>query len=345
MRFGYENPGTGPLEAFENGVLAEKHGFDFFWVGDHYVDLDGARLEPWTVLSAVAAKTRKIMLCSGVTDPQRTHPTKTAHSVASLDTISRGRAVLGIGAGEAMNIVPFGLPWEEPVTRVRRVVEAIQVIRRLWSSSKYRRASFHGSFYSLKRAFLAQSPTQRPYPPIYVGAISGRKMLEVVGRYADGWYSWLNTPDSFRERWKIITAAATRAGRSAREIDASTQLMISVCRGAAEKRKAVLSAKVTLLVETNLLKKLGEGHLATLPQYQNCLASPRYAKEVVRIAREIPDAIAEMTAAIGGEDEVREKIEEFRKVGVKQVTVSELIPPSRPRRTIEFLGRIIRRSG
>lgn len=344
MRFGYENPGTGPLEAFENGVLAEKHGFDFFWVGDHYVDLDGARLEPWTVLSAVAAKTRKIMLCSGVIDPQRTHPTKAAHSVASLDTISRGRAILGIGAGEAMNILPFGLPWEEPAARVRRVIEAIQVIRRLWASRKERRVSFHGRFYTLKEAFLAQHPAQQRHPPIYVGAISGRRMLEVVGRYADGWYSWLNTPNTFRERWKIVTTAAARAGRSVREIDASTQLMVAVCRGAAEKKKAMLSAKVTLLVEKNLLVKLGEGHLAALPQYQNSLASPGYVKEVVRIARHIPDAIAEMTAAIGGEEEVREKIEELRRVGAKQITVSELVPPSRPRRTIEFMGRIIRRS-
>ncbi|MBI2649074.1 MAG: LLM class flavin-dependent oxidoreductase, partial [Thaumarchaeota archaeon] len=105
MKFGYENPGVGPTEAFENGILAEKHGFDFFWVGDHFVDLDGARLEPWTVLSAVAVRTSRIKLGSGVTDPQRTHPSRTAHSVASLDTISGGRAILGIGAGEAMNVV------------------------------------------------------------------------------------------------------------------------------------------------------------------------------------------------------------------------------------------------
>lgn len=345
LKFGYENPGVGPTEAFENGILAEKHGFDFFWVGDHFVDLDGARLEPWTVLSAVAVRTSRIKLGSGVTDPQRTHPSRTAHSVASLDTISGGRAILGIGAGEAMNVVPFGLPWEKPATRVRRVEEAIQVIRQLWSSSKVRRVTFGGDFYSLKEAFLAQSPTQRPCPPIYLGAISGRRMLEVVGRYADGWYSWLNTPETFRERWRTIKSAAAAAGRSASEIDGSTQLMVAVARNAGEKRKAFLSAKVTLVLEKNILNTLGEGNLVTSPQYQNLLASAKSVKEAIRIAGRVPDAVVEKTAAIGGEEEVRQKVEEFQRAGVKQVTVAELIPPSRPRKMIEFMGRIIRRTG
>lgn len=86
--------------AIEQAVVAEKNGFDTLWISDHFVDLNGERLEPWSVLSAVAVRTRRIRLASDVT-----------------------------GAGEATSIVPFGLPVEFPRQRVVRLAEAIQVIK------------------------------------------------------------------------------------------------------------------------------------------------------------------------------------------------------------------------
>ena len=144
LSFGFAGTSLDPLSAVEYGVISEKMGFDIFWMPDHFTDIDGDKLEPWTILSVVGAKTRKIKLASAVTDTQRSHPARTAHAVACLDSLSGGRAILGIGAGEAMNILPFGLPWESARERVMRLEEAIQVIHLLWSSSRDERKNFSG---------------------------------------------------------------------------------------------------------------------------------------------------------------------------------------------------------
>ena len=112
--FGYIDTSVDPLSAVEYGVRAEKTGFHVLWMPDHFADINGDKLEPWTILAVVGAKTKKIKLGSSVTDTQRSHPARTAQCVACLDAMSRGRAILGIGAGEAMNIIPFGLPWDSP---------------------------------------------------------------------------------------------------------------------------------------------------------------------------------------------------------------------------------------
>jgi phthiodiolone/phenolphthiodiolone dimycocerosates ketoreductase len=213
LTFGHVGASVDPLSAFECGVLAEKAGFDTLWLPDHFVDINGDRLEPWTVLSAVAARTKRIRLGSAVTDTQRNHPARTAHAVTSLDVISRGRAILGIGAGEAMNIEPFGLPWESVHERVARLSESIRVIRMLWSSSREKPVSFDGRYYHLKGAYLTQPPRQRPYPPIYIGVFASKIALQVVGQLADGWLPWINTPDTFERRWSLIKEAAELAGR------------------------------------------------------------------------------------------------------------------------------------
>ena len=189
IKFGYVIVSSDPVSAIQQGVLAEKAGFDTVWLPDHFVDVNGDKLEPWTVLSAISMKTKRVRLGSAVTDVQRSHPSRTAHAVANLDVMSRGRAVLGIGAGEAMNIIPYGLPWDDAVGRVARLEEGIQLIKLLWGSSRQQSANFEGQYYHLKDAFLSQPPKQKPHPPIFVGAFSSKRALQVVGRLGNGWYA------------------------------------------------------------------------------------------------------------------------------------------------------------
>ena len=340
ISFGYVDTSVDPLSAVEFGVRAEKSGFHILWMPDHFTDVDGDKLEPWTVLAVVGANTKKIMLGSAVTDTQRSHPARTAHAVACLDVLSRGRAILGIGAGEAMNVLPFGLPWDSGHERVLRLDEAIRIIHLLWSSSRDERKSFSGQFYKLENAFLGQSPKQRPHPPVYVGAFSSRRTLEVVGRLGDGWYSWFNTPRTFRERWSIIQQSAQSSFRSSRSIVPCSHLMVAFPRNDTEKRLALLTGKVVLFMERSVLRKLGYSHM--LPQYQHVMTGREEVAKIISEAQKIPDEFVYSTMALEN-DAVEERIEELAKAGVRHFAVADLLAPKTVRRTLPAFRRVIKR--
>src|SRR5580692_11488670 len=134
----------------DQAFRAEELGYDFIWVPDHLTDIPPASAvyDAWTMLAYIGAKTSRAMLASGVTDTQRMHPAKTASTVATLDNLTGGRAVLGIGAGEVMNTRPYGMEWESADMRILRVKEYIQVVRKLWSSSFEHQVGFEGELYN-----------------------------------------------------------------------------------------------------------------------------------------------------------------------------------------------------
>ena len=152
-----------PFEVVEQGIAAERAGFDSFWFPDHFID-DNIYIEhseTWTVLTAVGLKTKDILIASGVTDHLRRHPSATAHILATLDVLTSGRTILGIGAGEKMNLTPFGIDWTKPVAKLR---EAVQVILRLWSSSPRNPVDYDGEFYKPRKAFLADKSDTEASP-------------------------------------------------------------------------------------------------------------------------------------------------------------------------------------
>jgi phthiodiolone/phenolphthiodiolone dimycocerosates ketoreductase len=297
LKFGFVETSVDPVQAIRDGIRAERAGFDTLWIPDHATDVNGDKLEPWTVLSAVAVQTRKIGLASAVTDTQRSHPARTAHTTACLDVISRGRVILGIGAGEAMNIIPFGLPWDKPAERVRRLEEAIRVIKLLWDSRRESMVNFDGRYFKLSGAFLSLPPYRKP--PVFVGALGSRSMLEIAGRFGEGWLSWFNTPETFRQRWKIVEEAARSAGRSPKSIEATSHLMIALPRNGEEKRAAMLGAKSTLLMEKRVLESMGYTAHLDFIHYQNFTISSAYVAKIMEAASEIPDEYVHRVMAVG----------------------------------------------
>lgn len=341
-RFGFTEVSVGPEQAVSDGVLAEKAGFDSVWIPDHATDVNGDKLEPWTCLSAIAALTKRVELGPAVTDTQRTHASRTAHAVACLDGISQGRALLGIGAGEAMNIVPFGLPWDEPSARAARLDEAVRVINLLWASTRESQVAFSGKYYSLKDAFLSLHPTRKPHPPVYVGAMGSRSTLEIVGRQGDGWFAWINTPEQFKKRWAIISEAAKGAGRNPRKIDSASHLMVALPRDAEERKAAMLGAKATLLMEKRTLESMGYTEHLKFLQYQNFTISKEYVQKIFTAASEIPDEYVHRVMAIGSVDDIRALAEKMVKMGVKHLIVCDHLAPKSTKRTLEVFRKIIR---
>jgi len=326
-----------------DGIEAERLGFDTVWVPDHLVDISPvqAMTDTWTTLAFIGAKTQKIRLGSGVTDIQRMHPAKIANSVATLDRLTKGRAILGIGAGEIMNTKPYGIPWEEKKIRIRRLRETIEVAKLLWSSSYGKSVSYSGEFYSLYDAHLSLSPVQKPGPPVYIGAFSSKGMLRLTGELAEGWYPGSqNTPDAYREKVKLIKDAEIKAGRTG-DIDMIASLPTIICTD--EKRKAQLldeiklSLKTTLILSQYMLPVIGieEGDLIEpLPKeldYQLATPGPPYDKALsnavqrLSIPEEIMEKAIESFIAFGSVDHCISVIEKFVDAGASQIFFANFV--------------------
>ena len=311
----------GPFEVTEQAVEAEKRGFDSFWFSDHLIDdnIDLLHGETWASLAFAATRTKKIKLASGVTDPFRRHPSVTAQTVATLDHISSGRAVLGLGAGEAMNLVPFGIDFEAPVQRLR---ESIVVIRKLWQASNKEPASFNGNVFTLKDAFVQIVPVQKPSPPIYVGALS-KKTRELTGELADGWLPWINSPKSYKERLRDVERGAAKSGRSLRDLDLVATLDVAISDDREEARQAtLLSGKAALILERGLLREMG--YHVSLPE-STSIRTGIFTRETAKLLEEavslVPDEAVHQISAFGTADDCKSKIEQFIKAGAKHVLI------------------------
>ena len=159
---------------------ADGLGYD----GASLYDLLGIpTLECWTTLSALAAETERIRLIPMVLANLYRHPATLAKMAATLDVISEGRLVLGIGAGGGEgDHKAYGLPYPSTRERVAMVGEAVQVIRLLWSGE---RVSFEGNHYRLNNALCDPAPVQQPAPPILIGGHGERHLLRVAAAHAD----------------------------------------------------------------------------------------------------------------------------------------------------------------
>jgi len=324
LKFGAIIDDISPMDSLARGVRAEKLGFDSLWFSDHLMDTGGIRVDPWTTMGAISASTKKIEMCCAVSDAQRVHPAKMAHMVSTLEDLSNGRTLLGIGAGEAMNLVPFGIEFDSPRERVERLGEAIQVAKLLWSSSSKNPVSFKGKYYSLGDAWL-DVPIHTGVPKVIVGALGGKMALEVAGKYGDGWVSWLNSPETFRKKLEISKSAgdaAARSGSAMREFRACVWVYTVLTTRDEQIRKALNRAKRGLLAEGQTLKMMGFDRPEGLGKtYQNMLLSEEGAKMIPKIQDRVPDELVSQIVAAGSPSQIIERIEEFGKAGATDAMI------------------------
>ncbi|MBU3688086.1 MAG: LLM class flavin-dependent oxidoreductase [Acidimicrobiales bacterium mtb01] len=204
---------------------AESTHWHGFWFADHFMPntddervVDGDVHEVWTVLSAVAAVSSSLRLGSLVSPTTVRHPAVLANIAASLDRISNGRLVLGIGAGWQINEHrAYGFDLLSPKDRVDRFDEAIRIIRSLLTE---RRTDFAGRHFHLTDAACQPTPVQSRLP-LLVGT-GGPRMTSITVRHADEWNVW-GTPETAGEKAAILDRACEAQGREPRSIRRSVQ--------------------------------------------------------------------------------------------------------------------------
>ncbi len=187
VEFWYQLPVTADVDYIMRCALkAEKVGFDGVTNEDHLWVKglgSGCRPECWTMLTAVAMRTG-LKVAPLVTCIPYRNPTLLAKIVTTLDHLSRGRVMLIYGAGWwREEFEAFGYQWEPDRARVERAMEAVTLIKRLWTEEE---VTFEGKFYRVRGCRLEPRPYQRPHPPILCGG-QGRRMRVFAAKFTDGW--------------------------------------------------------------------------------------------------------------------------------------------------------------
>jgi alkanesulfonate monooxygenase SsuD/methylene tetrahydromethanopterin reductase-like flavin-dependent oxidoreductase (luciferase family) len=218
-------------EVLEDFLLAEELGFDHAWLVDHLVDTDGGPddgcLEGWTLLAAIAARTSRIRLGVLVSSNTFRHPALLLKQAVTVDHVSGGRLILGIGTGwHEDEHDRYGIDLPAAGERVDRFEEAVQLITLLMTQE---RTTFEGRHYQLHDARLRPRPVQRPRIPILIAAHRPR-MLRIAARYADQWDTFAamagaatdGLESEIADRISALDDACREIGRDPAEIRRST---------------------------------------------------------------------------------------------------------------------------
>ena len=208
----------------------EKLGFDSVWLKDNFTSSwlntyfsnkedeepssEDPILECWTTLSSLATLTKTIRLGAILVNIHRL-PSITAKMLSTLDIISNGRIEFGLSAGWYENeIKSYGLPFPKASTRVEMLEEGVIIIKRMLTENQ---ASFEGRHYTIKDAKCSPKPIQKPHPPVWIGG-GGKKTLQLVAKYADGWNYGLCTYEEYLSKISILRNCCNAVGRDYEKI-------------------------------------------------------------------------------------------------------------------------------
>ena len=243
MRFGlalphYDSSLAGSPASWDGirraALTAESSGFHSVWVSDHLfldwgkyggrADAEGS-FECWTTLSALGAATTRVRLGSLTLCNDFRNPALLAKMAASLDVLSGGRLDLGLGAGwYEPEYEASGIPFDRPGTRIKRLREAAEIVRRLLEGEVL---DYSGTYYKTEGALCRPGPVQKPHPPIWIGG-KGDLLLDTVARVADGWnWSWLGSLDTYKDRLAVAERACNKHDRDLSSLRRSVGVYLS----------------------------------------------------------------------------------------------------------------------
>ncbi|MFI5066923.1 MAG: LLM class flavin-dependent oxidoreductase [Streptosporangiales bacterium] len=216
--------------------------FEHAWLWDHMVPLRGdvhaPALEAWTLLAALAAQTSRLRLGVIVTSNRLRPPAVLAKMAATVDVISGGRLIFGIGAGgsqisgapdDLMRIVHrefdgYGIPVVPAAEAGRALGEACTLIRRMWTD--HDPFDFNGRYYRLRGTVCEPKPAQRPHPPIMIGGGGERITLRIVAEHADVWNCPARDAAEFARKSRVLDEHCATIGRDPAEITRSVQILV-----------------------------------------------------------------------------------------------------------------------
>ena len=294
--------GLSPTEVVECVQLAEELGYKSAWM------TEGHGGDPFSILTACALATNKILLGTSITSVfVRSAPT-IAMGAASVDYFSKRRFILGLGSSHKVQVEPeHGLAFSQPVQRLR---ECVEIVRRLLHDGD---VSYNGSVFNIEKFDLWFKPFRREIP-IYLAGLFPR-MLEICGEIAQGALLTVCSIEHAATAVESVALGARRAGKDPQDVDVATLLPCSI---SASREKAGDLMRTTIV-----------GYVARFPRYRKLMAEAGFAQEIeaVREASRrgdteqalelVPTALIEKIALIGTPEECRQRLQLYRHAGIK----------------------------
>ncbi len=343
---GYQDGNLHPLWLTNVGLrLGRLFGAQSLWLPDHYMGFISAKVwtpevtaaaktvhspdalfDPLQILAVAATRMRGIDIGTLVTEPIRRHPMSIAQSFVTLDHISRGHAILGIGNGERENVEPYGLPWNKQVSRLE---EALTIIEKLWHS-RGEPVSYEGKFWKLRDAVF-NLPLYRGKPPRIWIASHAPRMLGLTGRFAQGWVPTLKVSgEEYRARLDRIGESAAEAGRSMERFVAGQVLACAIGESRDQvidtAMKSRLGAAMALLVPAEawqaqgLEHPLGADHKGFID-----IVPPRVTdQQLEQSARTVTPELLLSAMYAGSPAEIRDEIAPLVEAGARHIIISNM---------------------
>ena len=341
VKFGFVPPQY-PLELIlETSLYSEEKGLDSIWMADHTVGVGIKHwdfFEAWSVLSALAVQTEEIFLGTCVSDPHRRHPSVLAQTLMTLDHLSNGRAILGLGAGEAMNLVPYHIKWNRPATRLR---EAAEVIIKLLTEEF---SDYKGELFQLEKAFIRPKGVREPRPPIYFGANSP-KTMRITAEMGDGWIpvGTFMKPESYKAKFEQIKKMAKEAGRDPEKIEPAMFTYMVVAKDYDTAYKLVeFPAKMLLAGSYDTLKDFGVELPSEKLDMLHFVFNPDTIMESAGEITKLPVEPIEKRFIFGSPDDCIDKIARHVEAGVKHFAMAMYVPSRLNKETLElFVEKVI----
>lgn len=286
-----------PVNLVRNARRAEEVGFSFALISDHFhpwIDQQGHAPFVWSVIGAIANATNRLRLGTGVTSPiMRIHPAIIAQAAATSAALMPGRFFLGLGTGEALNEHITGEQWPIASVRQDRLIEAVDIIRRLWSGKQ---VSYWGEFFAVENARIYTLPN--PLPPIYIAA-SGEESAKIAAQIGDGFITTKASSELLQQFEQNGGASKPKIGQ------------VKVCWAETE-------AEALQTVSTYWPTELVPGTL------HSDLPTPAHFEDVVKLIekKDLGETI------VLGPDPKRhiDKIQKFIKMGIDQVYIHQIGP-------------------
>jgi phthiodiolone/phenolphthiodiolone dimycocerosates ketoreductase len=350
---GLELSAMGAVRPPADAVLAaaqrrEQQGFDAIWWVDHLLHWFPSSIwtpdlvpqaaaqpsphvwfDPVPVVAAAAGATNDIRLGIGVTDVVRRHPASLAQTTLTLDHLTGGRFVLGVGSGEALNLEPFGVANQRPLSRLE---EGLEVMRLLMASPDP--VDYEGEHFRLRGASLGLRPLGGRPPPIWIAAHRPRG-LALAGRRGDGWLPLATEPDEYAGMLARVREAAAAAGREA-EVTPGLYARVVVAETREEARAALDGS---LLMRFIALTRPAEAFAARGAEHPlgrgafglTSFMPTAYGRaEALRLAESVPPEVVRDAVIYGTPDEVAQSVGAFVERGARHVQLTNMTPLAAP---------------